>query len=104
MGLQLITIGIALPVQIHHHRGLCDIWNEFFVLLDKSIKLVSLCFLLVLGTLSHQDLQNLSKPFLDLSALKILAERMEGISLTLEFSGGVDLVCHNAGNGLLNIF
>ena len=28
---------------------------------------------------------------------------MEGIPLTLEFSGGINLVSHDAGNGLLNI-
>merc|ERR1719341_249219 len=87
MGLQFITIGIALPVQINH----------------DSIKFVSFSFFLVLGTLSHQNLQDLCEPFLHLSSLQIFAKRIESVSLTLELSRGVNLVCHDAGNGLLHI-
>merc|ERR1712001_679069 len=33
MGLQLITIGVALPVEIHHDSGLLDIGDQLLVLL-----------------------------------------------------------------------
>merc|ERR1711868_200933 len=74
MGLQFITIGITLPVEIHHDSGLLDIGDELLMLLDQSIKLSKLIGSLFLGTLSHQDLQNLLEPFSDLGSLKIFAK------------------------------
>ena len=64
MGLELITIGVALPVEVHHNSGLLDIGDQLLVLLDQSIELVVLLLLLVLGALSHQDLEDLVQPFL----------------------------------------
>merc|ERR1711868_259872 len=74
MGLQFITIGITLPVEIHHDSGLLDIGDELLMLLDQSIKLSKFIGSLFLGTLSHQDLQNLLEPFPDLGSLKIFAK------------------------------
>jgi len=95
MGLELITIGVALPVEIHHDSGLLDIGDQLLVLLNETFKLVVFLLLQVLGALSHQDLQDLSQPFLDLSPLQIFAEGIEGVSLPLELGGGVDLVGHD---------
>merc|ERR1711874_542786 len=103
MGLELITIGIALPVEIDHDSGLLDIGDQLLVLLDQGVKLAKLCGLLLLSALSHQDLQDLQEPFPDLSPLKILAEGVEGVSLPLELRGGVDLVSHDSSDGLLHI-
>merc|ERR1719244_2424811 len=74
MWLQFITIGITLPVQVNHDRCFLNSWYQFFMLLDQIIQLISLSFLLILGTLSHQNFQNLSKPFLHLSSLQVLAK------------------------------
>merc|ERR1719412_2135925 len=103
MGLQLITIGVALPVEIHHERSLLYIWDQLLMLLDKNTKFLILSFLLRLGPLCHQDLKNLVKPLLHLSTLKVLAEGLEVVSLPLELSRGVDLVSHDARDSLLNI-
>merc|ERR1740123_1313142 len=103
MGLEFITIGVALPVEVHHNSGLLDIGDEVLVALDKGVKLAKLGVLLFLGALSHQDLEDLLEPFPDLSPLQIFAEGIEGVSLPLELRGGVDLVGHDPGNGLLNI-
>merc|ERR1719418_43501 len=84
MGLQLVTIGVALPVQINHDRGLLNAGNELLVLLDEHIQLLILGLLLGLGSLCHQDLKDLMQPFLHLSTLEILAEGMEVIPLPLE--------------------
>merc|ERR1719468_1272219 len=65
MGLELITIGVALPVEVHHDGSLLDIGDQLLVLLDQQIKFVVFLLLLILGALSHQDLQDLSQPFLD---------------------------------------
>merc|ERR1719341_2673062 len=46
MGLQLITVGVALPVQINHDRGLLNAGNELLVLLDEHIQLLILGLLL----------------------------------------------------------
>merc|ERR1740123_1016248 len=62
MGLELITIGVALPVEVHHNSGLLDIGDELLVLLDQGVKLAKLGVLLILGALSHQDLKNLLEP------------------------------------------
>merc|ERR1719445_778693 len=59
MGLQLITIGVALPVEIHHDSGLLDIGDQLLVLLDESLELSKFVVLLVFSALSHQDLQDL---------------------------------------------
>merc|ERR1712066_827266 len=103
MGLELITIGVALPVEIDHYSGLLDIGDQLLMLLDQGVKLAKLCGLLLLSALSHEDLKGLLEPFPDLSPLKILAEGVEGVSLPLEFRGGVDLVSHDSSDGLLHI-
>merc|ERR1719462_1193350 len=59
MGLQLVTVGVTLPVQINHNRGLLNAGNELLVLLDEHIQLLILGLLLGLGSLSHQDLEDL---------------------------------------------
>merc|ERR1719192_1834840 len=43
MGLKLITIGIALPVEINHDSCLLDIGDKFLMLLDQSVKLSKFC-------------------------------------------------------------
>merc|ERR1719220_1201489 len=103
MGLQLVTIGVALPVEVHHHLGLHHSWDELLVLLDQVLKKLLFLGSEVLGPLSHEDLQDLGKPFLHLSSLKILAEGMEVVPLALELGRGVDLVGHDASDGLLDI-
>merc|ERR1711868_107780 len=103
MGLQFITIGIALPVKIHHDSGLLDIGDELLMLLDQDVQFSHFALSLTLSTLSHQDLQNLIQPFLNLSSLKIFTQRIECVSFSLEFRGSVDFVCHDSSNGLLHI-
>merc|ERR1711963_412224 len=103
MGLQLITICVALPVEIHHDSGLLDIGDELLVLLDQDVQFSHFALSLTLSTLSHQDLQNLIQPFLNLSSLKIFTQRIECVSFSLEFRGSVDFVCHDSSNGLLHI-
>merc|ERR1719429_47584 len=103
MGLQLVTVGVALPVQVDHDRGLLNAGDELLVLFDEHIQLLVLGLLLGLGPFGHQDLEDLVQPFLHLSTLKILAEGMEVIPLPLELSRGVDLVSHDASDGLLNV-
>merc|ERR1719192_2186864 len=103
MGLQLVTVGVALPVQVDHDGGLLNAGDELLVLLDEDIQLLVLGLLLGLGPLGHQDLEDPVQPFLHLSTLKILAEGMEVIPLPLELSRGVDLVSHDASDGLLNV-
>merc|ERR1719288_416194 len=39
MGLKLITISIALPVEINHDSCLLDIGDKFLMFLDQSVKL-----------------------------------------------------------------
>merc|ERR1719412_424941 len=103
MGLQLITIGVALPVEIHHDRGLLYAGNELLMLLDQNIQFLILSFLLRLGPLRHEDFENLVQPLLHLSTLEVLAEGVEVVSLPLKLSRGVDLVRHDARDSLLNI-
>merc|ERR1719402_2100575 len=103
MGLQLVAVGVALPVQVDHDGSLLNAGDELLVLLDEHIQLLVLGLLLGLGPLGHQDLEDLVQPFLHLSTLKILAEGMEVIPLPLELSRGVDLVSHDASDGLLNV-
>merc|ERR1719429_320359 len=103
MGLQLVTVGVALPVQVNHDLCLHDHWDELLVLLDGDIEEVVFLLLLGLGPLRHQDLQDLVQPFLHLGTLKIFAKRMEVVPLSLELGGGVHLVGHDAGDGLLDI-
>merc|ERR1719233_1438217 len=74
MGLQFITVCITLPVQVNHDGCFLNSWYKFFMLLDQIIQLISFSFLLILGTLSHQNFQNLSQPFLYLSSLQVLAK------------------------------
>ena len=59
------------------------------MLLDEGVKLSELRVLLILGTLSHQDLQDLLEPFSDLSPLQIFAERLQKtkINSLIFFSG-----------------
>merc|ERR1719391_1044650 len=104
MGLQLVTIGITLPVQVNHDGSLLYIGNEFLVFLDESFKFVTLSLLLILGTLGHEDLEDLCQPFFDFGPLEVFAQRIKGVSLALEFCGGVDFVGHDTGNSLFNIF
>merc|ERR1719259_407184 len=103
MGLQLITIGIALPVQVHHNLGLSDGRDELFMLLDEGVQLVRFILLLILGSFSHQDLKDLSQPLLDLSPFQIFAQSVEVISLSLEFGGSIDFVGHDASDGLFDV-
>merc|ERR1712045_968123 len=103
MGLQLVTVGVALPVEVHHDSGLLDIGDQLLVLLDQGVEFAHFCVSLILGALGHQDFQNLLEPFPDLSPLQIFAQRVEGVSFSLELGGGVDLVSHNSGNRLLHI-
>merc|ERR1719447_496906 len=77
MGLHLVTVGVALPVQVNHDGGLLDAGNELLVLLNEHIQLLILGLLLGLGPLGHQDLKDLVEPLLHLSTLKILAEGLE---------------------------
>ena len=79
VGLELITIGIALPVEVHHDLGLGDRGDELFVLLDENVQLVGLALALVLGPLGHQDLENLGQPLLDLGPLQVFAEGLGSI-------------------------
>merc|ERR1719393_290904 len=58
---------------------------------------------LVLGTLSHQNLQNLVQPFLDFSSLQIFTKGVKCVSFSLEFRRCVDFVSHNSANGLFNV-
>merc|ERR1719158_1320801 len=103
MGLQLVTVGVALPVQVNHDRGLLDAGNELLVLLDEHTQLLILGLLLGLGPFGHQDLENLVQPFLNLGTLQIFAKGMEVVPLPLELSRGVHLVRHDARNSLFNI-
>merc|ERR1719461_458054 len=84
VGLQLVTVGVALPIEVHHHLGLHHSWDQLFVLLDQVLKKLLFLGSEVLSPLSHEDLQDLGKPFLHLSSLKILAEGMEVVPLALE--------------------
>merc|ERR1719356_1829816 len=103
VGLQLVTVGVALPVQVDHDGGLLNAGDELLVLLDEDIQLLVLGLLLGLGPLGHQDLEDLVQPLLHFGTLKILAKGLEVIPLPLELSRGVDLVSHDASDGLLNI-
>merc|ERR1719192_907262 len=103
MGLQLVTVGVALPVQVHHDGGLLNAGDELLVLLDEDIQLLVLRLLLGLGPLGHQDLEDLVQPLLHFGTFEILAKGLEVIPLPLELSRGVDLVSHDASDGLLNI-
>merc|ERR550532_1626691 len=78
MGLQLVSVGVAFPVEIHHDSGLLDIGDELLVLLDEGVKLSELSVFLFLGALSHQNLQDLLEPFPDFSSLEVFAERLDG--------------------------
>merc|ERR1719481_347008 len=73
MGLQLVTIGIALPVQINHNGSLLDGGDELLVLLDEDLELFVLSLGEILGSAFHEDLQDLSKPFLHFCAFNVLA-------------------------------
>merc|ERR1719481_919895 len=73
MGLQLVTIGIALPVQINHNGSLLDGGDELLVLLDEDFELFVLSLREILGSAFHKDLQDLSKPLLHFCAFNVLA-------------------------------
>merc|ERR1719234_1594965 len=103
MGLQLVTVGVALPVQVNHHLGLHHHGDQLLMLLDGNVEEVVLLFLLGLGPLGHQDLENLVQPFLNLGTLQIFAKRMEVVPLPLELGGGVHLVRHDARDGLFYV-
>merc|ERR1719450_1832779 len=51
MGLQLVTVGVALPVQVNHYGGLLNAGDELLVLLDEHVQLLVLGLLLGLGPL-----------------------------------------------------
>merc|ERR1719330_609808 len=42
MGLQLVTVGVAFPVEVHHDSGLLDVGDQLLVLLDESVELSEL--------------------------------------------------------------
>merc|ERR1712004_803963 len=46
VGLQLVTVGVALPVQVDHDGGLLNAGDELLVLLDEDIQLLVLSLLL----------------------------------------------------------
>merc|ERR1719402_1786430 len=72
MGLQLVTVGVALPVQVHHDGGLLNAGDELLVLLDEDIQLLVLGLLLGLGPLGHQDLEDLVQPLLHFGTFETL--------------------------------
>ena len=74
MGLQLITIGITRPLQINHDLGLGDSGDKLLMLLNQDVQFVELVLPLVLGPLSHKDLQEVGQPLLHLSTLQVFAE------------------------------
>jgi hypothetical protein len=74
---ELITIGVAFPVQINLDLGLEDSRDELFVLLDEGVKLLTLFSPLLFASFCHQDFQDLFQPFLDLTPLKIFAKGLE---------------------------
>ena len=84
--LELITVGVALPVEIHLDLGLQDIGDEVLVLGNEFIELLDLLGPLLLSTLSHDDLQDLLEPFLDLSSLQILAQGLKKQRCKLQIS------------------
>merc|ERR1719499_1824806 len=51
MRLQLVTVGVALPVQVNHDGGLLNAGDELLVLLDEHVQLLVLGLLLGLGPL-----------------------------------------------------
>merc|ERR1711971_1300400 len=53
MGLQLITVGVALPVQVNHDLGLHDGGDQFFVLLDQVVKKSHFLGALIFCSLCH---------------------------------------------------
>ena len=77
MRLQFITIGIALPVQIHLDLSFEDSWDQVLMFLNDGIQFGTLFSAFLFSSLSHQNFQDLLQPFLDLSALKIFAEGLK---------------------------
>ena len=77
MGLQLVAVGVALPVQVHHDLGLHDGGDELLVLLDEDVQFVELVLALVLGALGHEDLEDGGQPLLDLRPFQVLAESLK---------------------------
>merc|ERR1712038_2222237 len=73
-GFQLVTVGVALPVEVHHDSGLLDIGDQLLVLLDQGVEFTHFCVSLILSALGHQDFQNLLEPLPDLSPLQIFAQ------------------------------
>ena len=74
---KLVTVGVALPVEIDFDLGLEDGGDQLLVLLDQGIELGNLVGSLFLASLSHQDFQDLFQPFLDLAALQIFAKSLK---------------------------
>merc|ERR1719508_141763 len=103
MGLELVAVSIALPVEIHHHLSLHHGRDQVFVVLDGLIQLIHFVLSLRSSSFGHQDLKDMSQPFLDLSLLEILAESVEAVPLSLELSRGVDFVSHDPRDGLLHV-
>ena len=77
MRLELVTIGIALPVEVNLDLSLEDSGDELLVLLDEGIELLDLFSPLFLASLSHKDFQDLFEPFLNLTALQIFAKSLQ---------------------------
>ena len=67
--LQFVSIGVTLPVQIHLDLSLQDGGDQLFVLLDDGVKFLHLFSPLLFAALSHQDFQDVLKPFFDLCTL-----------------------------------
>merc|ERR1711936_469868 len=53
MGLQLVAVGVALPVQVDHDLGLHDSGDQLFVLLDQIVKKAHFLGTLIFGSLCH---------------------------------------------------
>merc|ERR1719273_1426428 len=53
VGLQLITVGVALPVQVDHDGGLLNAGDELLVLLDQVVKKSHFFCSLIFGSLCH---------------------------------------------------
>ena len=90
--LQLVPVGVASPVEVDHDLGLGHGRDELLVLLDKVVQQV---VHLVLGPLSHQDLQNLPQPFLHLDTLQVFTQGLKIITILISntfFCSQTDLV------------
>ena len=74
MGLQLVSVGVTFPVEIHLDRDLGHPGYELLMLLDEGSQKVVLLLLLGLCSLRHEDLAHLGQPLFHLDLLQVLAE------------------------------